>query len=289
MQNRLLIAGAVSMVVAILFLAAGAIPVHDGHQTVVFQTPAFLLVAACGGLLMLAACFLRRAPLRQTAFALAHAGFVLLLVGAFVDWRGEQRIEGVRLPVGMGHAIGKLRDAAGQTVDLGFTLELVDFSVSFYDPVYSLFQPDASSADGLAFVRKVDPRVPATLRQVPGGALAVADLQENGHWVPELPLADGWLLRQQPEVPRWYEAGVRTTLDGVARSWGLAVNQPLLANGWQVLLVTYGSDPMDYVELAFKKSPGHALVVAGIWSVIAGVALLCLVLPLKQEARHARS
>ena len=54
MQNRLLIAGAVSMVVAILFLAAGAIPVHDGHQTVVFQTPAFLLVAACGGLLMLA-------------------------------------------------------------------------------------------------------------------------------------------------------------------------------------------------------------------------------------------
>jgi hypothetical protein len=289
MQNRLLSAGAVAMIVVILFLAAGAIPVHDGHQTVIFQTPAFLITAASGCLLMLAACFLRRAPLRQAAFALTHAGFVLLLVGAFVDWRGEQRIEGVRLPVGMGHAIGKLRADDGQAVDLGFTLEVVDFSVRFYDPVYSLFQPDASSADGFRFVRKIDPRVPSTLRQVPGGALAIADLKENGHWVPELLLPTGWILRKQPEVPRWFEAGVQTTFDDLTRSWALAVNHPLVVNGWQVLLVSYGSDPLDYVELAFKRSPGHWLVFAGIWCVIAGVALLCFVLPLKRETDHAES
>lgn len=285
MQNRLLMAGAISTVMVILFLAAGAIPVHDGHQTVIFQTPAFLLVAAFGGLLMLASCFLRRAPLRQVAFALTHAGFVLLMAGAFVDWRGEQRIEGVRLPVGMGHAIGKLRDADGRTVDLGFTLEVIDFSVSFYDPVYSLFRPDA--ANGEMFVHKIDPRVPSSLRRIPSGAPTVEDLRENGHWVQERTLPNGWILRKQPEVPRWFEADVRTTFDGVSRSAGLAVNHPVWANGWQVLLVSYESDPMTVVELAFKKSPGRRLVIAGIWCVIAGVSLLCLVLPLIRKERHA--
>ena len=254
MQNRLLIAGAVSTVVLILFLAADAIPVPGGNPTILFQTPAFLATAAAG---------------------------------AFIDWRGEQRLADVRLPVGMGHAIGKLRDAEGQTVDLGFTLEVVDFSVSFYDPVYSLFRPDADAPDGWIFVRKVDPRVPSTLRQVPGGALDMADLQEDGHWVPELRLVNGWLLRKQAEIPRWFEAGVRTTHDGVVRSAGLAVNHPVFVNGWQVLLVSYGSEPMAYVELAFKKSPGRRLVVAGIWGVIVGVTLLCLVRPLLRKERHA--
>lgn len=287
MQNRLLIAGSISTVALILFLAAGAIPVHGGNPTIIFQTPAFLAAAAAGAFLLLAACFLRRPPLRQMAFALTHAGLVLLMAGAFIDWRGEQRIDGVRLPVGMGHAIGKLRGAAGQTVDLGFTLEVVDFSVSFYDPVYSLFRPDESAPDGWVFVRKVDPRVPSTLRQVPGGALDVADLKVRDHWVPERTLPDGWILRKQPEVPRWYEADVRITTDGVARSRGLAVNHPVAVNGWQVLLVSYGSEPMAYVELAFKRGPGRRLVVAGIWCVIVGVALLCLVLPLRRKERHA--
>ena len=289
MQDRLLIAGAVSTVVLILFLAAGAIPVPGGNPTILFQTPAFLATAAAGAFLLLAACFLHRPPVRQMAFALTHAGLVLLMAGAVIDWRGERRIDGVRLPVGMGHAIGKLRDAAGQTVDLGFTLEVVDFSVSFYDPVYSLFRPDESAPGGEVFVRKIDPRVPATLRQVPGGAVAVADLQDQSHWVPELRLADGWLLRKQAEIPRWFEAGVRTTCDGVGRAAGLAVNHPLVVNGWQVLLVSYGSESMIYVELAFKRSPGRRFVVAGIWCVIAGVFLLCLVLPLARKDRHAVS
>jgi cytochrome c biogenesis protein ResB len=289
MQNRLLIAGAVSTIVLVLFLAAGAIPVHGGDPTILFQTPAFLAAASAGAIFLLAACFLRRPPVRQTAFALTHAGLVLLMAGAVIDGLGEQRIDGVRLPVGMGHAIGKLRDAEGQTVDLGFTLEVVDFSVSFYDPVYSLFRPDASVPDGLVFARKIDPRVPSTLRQVPGGALDVANLQEQGHWMPELRLADGWILRKQAEIPRWFEAGVRTTFDGVTRSSGLAVNHPVFVNGWQVLLVSYGSESMTYVELAFKKSPGRRLVVAGIWCVITGVFLLCLVLPLARKDRHAVS
>ncbi len=287
MQNRLLIAGALATLALLLFLSAGAIPVDRGQQTIIFQTPAFLAAAAAGALLLLAACFLRRPPVRQAAFILTHAGLVFLMAGAFIDWRGEQRIAGVRLPIGMGHAIGKLRDAEGQTVDLGFTLEVMDFSVLFYDPVYSLFRPDAAAPDGWAFDRKVDPRVPSTLREVPGGALDVADLQEDGHWVPELPLADGWLLRKQAEIPRWFEAGVRTTFDGVGRSAGLAVNHPVFVNGWQVLLVSYGSEPMAYVELAFKKSPGRRLVVVGIWCVIAGVTWLCLVLPLLRKERHA--
>lgn len=289
MRDRLLIAGTVAIFVAVAFLLAGAIPVDQGRQTVIFQTPAFLAVAAAGAALLLAACFLRRPLASQAAFILTHAGLALLLVGAFIDWRGEVRLDGIRLPVGMGHAVGKLRDAAGRSVDLGFTLELLDFSAAFYDPVYVLLRPDESAPDGFAPVRKVDPRVPATLRRIPGGPLAMDALKSAGEWRSEVPLADGWILRKQPEVPRRYEAEIRTVCGADARRHVLAVNHPLRVNGWQVLLVSYGTDPMRYVELAFKRSPGLRLVVAGIWCVMAGVAGLCLVLPLLRKERHAGS
>ena len=189
----------------------------------------------------------------------------------------------------MGHAVGKLRDAGGQPVDLGFTLEVLDFSVAFYDPVYVLLRPDESAPDGFAPVGKIDPRVPATLRRIPGGPLDPEILKSAGAWRSEVPLAEGWLLRKQPEVPRRYEAEVRTVCGEDVRRHVLAVNRPIQVNGWQVLLVSYGTDPMRYVELALKRSPGIHQVVAGIWCVIAGVALLCLVLPLLRKERHAGS
>ena len=288
MQKRILLAGAVVMTAAILLLLAGAFPVPGGQATVVFRTPVFLLVAALGAGLLLAACFLRRPPLRQAAFALVHAGLVLVMAGAVLDWLREQRIENVRLPVGMGHAIGRLRDAAGAGIDLGFTIEVRDFSVNLYDPVYSLFRPDPSAPDGLAFVRKVDPRVPSTLCNLPGGGLAVDNLQSGGGWRDDVSLPDGWRLRKQAEVPSSYEADVQTVANGVPRSWRLAVNHPVVLNGWQILLVSYGNEPMPVVELTFKRSPGRPLVVAGIWCVIAGVSLLCLVLPLLRKESHAQ-
>jgi peptidoglycan/LPS O-acetylase OafA/YrhL len=138
MQNRILMAGVVVMVVAVLFLLAGAIPVDHGTQVVIFQTPAFLTVSLLGGVFLLIACFRRRRPFRQVAFVLSHGGLVLLMAGEFMDWRGEKRIDGVRLPVAMGHAVGRLRDRTGNAVDLGFTLAVQKFSVNYYDPVYSL-------------------------------------------------------------------------------------------------------------------------------------------------------
>lgn len=289
MQNRVLVAGSVLLAVVVLFVVAGAFPVRGGQQTVVFETPLFLAVVALGALAMLAACFRRRPPLRQISFALAHAGLVLLLAGATVDWLRGLRIGGVRLPVAMGHAVDQLRTADGQRVELGFALEVKDFSVDFYDPVYSLFRPDEQRPGHMAFVRKIDPRVPATLRRIPGGALTPEDLRANGQWRLEIPLADGWTMQKQPEVPRWYEARVRTVVDGSERSATLAVNHPVVANGWQVSLVSYGTAPVRFVELAFRKSPGRRLVVAGIWSVIVGVALLCFLPPRAGKERHAAS
>ena len=292
MRDRILTTGMVLTVMAILFLAAGAIPVQHGQQAVIFQTPAFLTVAILAGMLMLAACFQRRTPLRQAAFVLGHAGFVLLMTGALADWRGEKRFDGIRLPVAMGHAVGKLRDAAtGQPVDLGFTLAVTNFSAAFYDPVYSLLRPGTAhpaTTGDYAFVRPVDPRVPSTLRHVPGRPLTATDLCPHGEWLQELTLTNGWILRKQPAVPSWFEACVQITINGTTESRQLAVNHPLAINGWQVLLVSYGSEPMAYVELAFKQSPGHRLVATGIWCVIAGVAMLCL-LPPARGSRHAAS
>lgn len=290
MANRLLAAGIVVLAIAVLFLAAGAVPVRGGQQTLVFETPAFLAVVAAGTGLLLAACFLRRPLARQLAFALTHAGLVLLLLGAAIDWRREQRLEGIRLPVGMGHAIRQLRDPATvRTVALGFALEITDLTIAHYDPVYTLLRPDGLQPPNWVVAGKVDPRVPATLRRIPSGNLNVDDLKTGDKWKEELPLPDGWILRKQAEVPRGYGASVRIAAEGGERTQILAVNHPLSANGWQVLLASCGRDPIPYVELMFKRCPGRPLVFAGIWSVIAGVFLLCLVLPLIEKERHAAS
>lgn len=292
MRNRTIIAGAVLMGIALLFIAAGAIPVRHGQQVVIFETPAFLIVVGLAAMAMLAACFQRRSPLRHIAFILSHAGFVLLMAGAWIDWRGGQRLDGIRLPVAMGHAVSKLHDASGEAVELGFAMAVTDFQVSFYDPVYSLLQPDprqALTSNVYMLVRNVDPRVPSTLRHIPGGDLTVTSLKPHGEWLPEVVLTNGWVLRRQSETPSKFEAHVQTTVDGVVSSRILEVNHPLSAKGWQVLLVSYGNEPMNYVELAFRRSPGRRLVVAGIWSVIIGVSLLCFARPLTQEPCNAAS
>lgn len=290
MLNRILIAGVVLMAMLVLFLMAGAIPVDHGKQVVIFQTPAFVTVAFLGGVVMLIACFRRQRPFRQVAFVLSHAGLVLLMAGAFIDWRGEKRIDGVRLPVAMGHAVGRLRDLNGNAVDLGFTLAVQKFSVNYYDPVYSLNRPDSSHSakgDGYVMVTTVDPRVPSSLRQVPVDSMSVATLNPQGAWLQEVALSNGWILRKQKEIPRWFEAEVQITVNGDSQSRRLAVNHPLLVNGWQILLVSYGTEPIRYVELAFKQSPGHRLVVGGIWVVLVGVFMLCFIKPIDQESSHA--
>ena len=72
MHRRILAAGTVVMAVAILYLLAGAIPQDHGRQTAIFESPAFLAMAAAGGILLLAACFRRLVRLFQVAGVLAH-------------------------------------------------------------------------------------------------------------------------------------------------------------------------------------------------------------------------
>lgn len=293
MRDRLVIAGVVTLAALLLFLLAGAFPVGHDDQLVIFKTPAFLAAVALGALLMLLACFQRRPLLRQAAFVLTHAGLVLLLAGAVTGWMAGVRYDGIRLPVMHGHAIGKLRNPGGDPVDLGFALAVTNFTVDTYDPVYALFRPlvpQPTAPADYAFVRDVDPRVPASLARTPAGAIDAAQLRPDGRWLPELTLENGWLLQKRPDVPRWYEAAVLITRpDAAAESRVLAVNHPLTINGWRIFLVSYGLEPIASVELAFKREPGLPLVTGGIWCVIAGVTLFGFFMPppAGKENRHA--
>lgn len=289
MKDRVLQTGIAGLSALLLMVLAGAFPVdHDG-QLVIFRTPLFFALVLLIDLLLLISCFRRRPRVRQIAFFLSHAGLVVITAGAFCSWLAGERLDKVRLPVAMGHAAERLHAPSGREVDLGFSIEILNFSVTYYDPVYSLFRsrvPHPATEADYQFVQKVDPRSASTLRETPAGPIDPAVLKDGTNWISRLEQPGGWVLQKQPAVPSRFDASIRITNRGESSIYRLAVNHPLCVNGWRILLVSYGSTPVPYVELAFSRDPGRIWIISGIWCVLAGVSVLCLYMP-KKKGPHA--
>lgn len=291
-RRHILLAGVIAMLVVMIFLLAGAWPVGQNGQLIIFRTPAFLAVVAAACVLMLAACLLRRRPMRQAAFILTHAGLVTIVAGAVASWLAGRQYDGIRLPVAPGHAISALHDQAGNTTDLGFALTVTNFIAAHYDPVYKLYRPlvaEPRTADDYTYVQTIDPRRPVTLSHTPAGPIAPDLLRSGETWLPSVFLTNHWVLQRQAPVPSRFEATLLLTRRDQTVPERLAVNHPLRANGWRVYLVSWGDSPLRYVELAFRRDPGRPWIIGGIWCVMAGVTWLCLAAPAKGEAAHEPS
>jgi hypothetical protein len=117
----------------VLFLLAGAVPVQDGAQAVVFRTPAFMGLLAALAILLVAACLRRVRLPGRFAFVLTHLGIVVILAGALLGFLFGRRSD-FTVPVAGSHAVRALVDAEGRRIPLGFSLAVADFRVDYYEP-----------------------------------------------------------------------------------------------------------------------------------------------------------
>lgn len=268
---------AVAILVALVaFLLVGAIPVEDGAQIVVFHTPAFIALAAALALSLVRCAFGRRWRWRRAGFPAVHLGVVAILAGALAGHLAGKRGDMV-LPLTDKHVTDRIERPGGPPAALGFGVSAIQFDVAWYDPVYGLYEP-APDGGRHRLTRSVPVGPDGSLDLGPLGRVAGADLRDKatGAWAPQYRLAGGAVLALLPRTPRYYAATLRFTAGGgKSELRPLAVNHPAVFRGWRFYLVDFDKEERRYIVVTARRDPGRPAVIAGIWLVIAGTALLC--------------
>jgi hypothetical protein len=252
-----------------LLMIAGAVPVKDGSQTAIFQTPVFLLAAAALAVSLIV-CSVRRLHWRNIPFLLCHLGAVLILAGALTRFVWGEKYE-VTIPVARSHRALNLRMPDGTPRPLGFGLSVTEFSVGFYNPVYRLMAGDKVLGEFTAGNGSF-------LDLGERGRIAVAELKLPGvhGWKPQYMLPNGLRLECSALTPKHYEARLEFALpDNSAEQAVLAVNRPVFHGGWWFHLQSYDAHAGRYVIVGIKRDPGLRAALGGIWMVMAGTAGLC--------------
>lgn len=99
--------------------------------------------------------------------------------------------------------------------------------------------------------------------------------------------------RYEPEeeggaaVDKYYEATLLIMPEGTrnVEEIPLIVNEPHRESGWKIYLMNYDRVSESAVQLMMKYDPGEYITLAGIWMVIAGSVVMCLLK--KREAGDA--
>jgi hypothetical protein len=264
----------------VLLLLAAVLPVPGGRSaTAIYHSPVLMFLLAVLSLLCLICC-LRRRPLRIAAgFLPAHLGIVLILCGAFAGFllgkQGPLRLS-VRRPL----YTDALFQEGAESVPFGFSVAAEQFVVRFYPPVYRLYRP-------LPREKIIPGKMPfeacgdfSTERNAVWdlgafGAFAVTNLLAGAdEWVPQYRFNNGALLHQLDPVLAHF--GVTLLVRDGERELKLpvAINHPASYRGWRFYLMSYDAAGQGYVDLLARCDPGRGAVIAGIWMVMIGVAIL---------------
>lgn len=81
-----------------------------------------------------------------------------------------------------------------------------------------------------------------------------------------------------PASDKYYEATLMIVPDGTREvtSVPLAVNRPYRVGGWKIYLMGYDGASGSTVNLMLKRDPAEFVCTAGLWMVIAGGVVMCL-------------
>lgn len=264
----------------ILFMVAGALPEPGGAQLAVFRTPLFIGLLSVLSVCLIGCCR-RRIRWRDTGFILCHVGIVLILLGAGLGYWLGKRTQ-FAAPIAVDHSIRELPGPNETGIPLTFGLAVSDFSVDYYSRSYNLYRPPppghaGDEAAGYAFIRTVPVPDEGQMDVGEGILLDVNELRdEEGRFVLQHILPNGDLMQLAVGTPRSFRAVLRFEFDDrPTLTRELSVNHPVRVAGWHFYLMSYDREAERYVVLSARRDPGRLPVIAGIWAVIAGTAVLC--------------
>ncbi len=211
---------------------------------------------------------------RRLWLAAAHLSVALVLVGALVDYAFEQKTMQVQ-PVDGKTVLSSLRHADGSEQELPFRLRADSFDILRYegDESYRLYRFEHGTRQWVpleAVAREGDELVLGEERW-PLSAFTTGPHVS----FPYLPAGKGRVILKDKEAPvREYRADchITTRYKGreEEREEQLRVNEPILAKGWQITLMshgcTHGGTPVLYLQL--RHAPGRFWALSGMIGII---------------------
>lgn len=223
--------------------------------------------------------FAKRAMHSRLWLAGAHWALVLIALGAYLDYCGEQRIP-VSMTAGSTEKLSEVRTADGATLPLDFTLALEQFELTRYDTrSYTLHRFEQGRWQAVCPLTENG----GALTLPDGKSVQVADLRTApGMPHPFLLLQGGVAQLIMQDVPPVREYKVLCRVDTLyrgrpeTRRVTIKVNEPLSCKGWVVYLMNYRETADGTrVELLLRRAPGRLMALAGMVGLILCCAFWC--------------
>lgn len=223
--------------------------------------------------------FAKRAMNSRLWLAGAHWALVLMAVGAYLDYCGEQRIP-ITMTANGSEKLSEVRTEDGTILPLDFTLSVERFELTRYDTRnYTLHRFEQGRWQSVCPLPESEGNL-----ILPNGQQVAAAALHTAPGMPHpfllLPGEPAELIMQDIPPVREYKALCRvdTLYRGrpETRRVALRVNEPLSCKGWLVYLMNYRETATDtQVELLLRRAPGRLIALAGMVGLILCCAFWC--------------
>lgn len=266
----------------ILLLLTAVLPIGKGlDASAVYTSPVLMLLLAALSGCSVWCCMKRKFSAKKIGFYLVHLGFVLILLGAFIGYVAGTKGT-LRLSLMPSQFVGRLLTGAGDPVGFGFEVAARDFSVKFYPPVYHLYRelpPERMVPGQMPFEKtgEFDTAGKTVLMLDDLGEFSVSNLwnASQQEWVSRRMIGRGAFLSLGSQTPSFFGVTLLVRDGGPPVELPISINHPAGYKGWRFYLTSYDRSGQRYVMLSARHDPGRNAVIAGIWSLIAGMFILC--------------
>jgi len=311
-RSKLMPIAVAIMFTLVILVVNGSIAGKGVYNELFFGSSVVMVALATLGLssfiCSIAYCFQCKKPFKIAGFVICHLGVVLFLIGAAIGhFKGVntgqvlyiRNIDDAQVPVeaqNMPYSWIMYRDGQVFAKPFNFDVRLVKFEIDYYQPDLLIYRKNKDVSDKKT--NKPTMKLVKTISILPNSKIVNLKIKglkdENIIEIAKLhpPFSDKkWLknykINEQYALvirltPKEYRATVKVfeknkeVIEKVLR-----VNHPLTYKGWRIYYFDYdrrGYDTFDkprFIITSAKKDPGRGCVVAGIWMLIIGTAILC--------------
>lgn len=225
--------------------------------------------------------FGQKFQVKKLGMYLLHFGLVLFIVGSVIySFTGREALTSI--PVNNSVAYHTVQTADGQNWELGFSIGVDKFEISYYDPTYTIFKMNADNGP-----KAVSGEIRLKNGKYDFGEYGVFNLDDlvvtnssgdKSMQTKTLDYDNGIVAMPNMTVSK-YTAHVTIIQDGKQTQKELVVNYPVRANGVKIYLMGYNESTKS-ATVMFKRDVAEPISTAGLVITILATFYHCLVYPI---------
>lgn len=264
-----------------------------------YDMSSWLMVVTLGifAILMIVCILLEKFHIRKLGFYLLHIGLVLILAGCFAYFINGQSYQLTFMQDPGKYYQVTATNEAKEKLDLGMDIQIMDTTVEYYSPTYTVYEIDTETRKMTALESDLEIQ-DGSLDLGPYGGTNMNEAELNASLATDPTTGSTYYYINEETVliqtitPKYYEVDLSLYSVDKVQYYGtesephsLTVNHPLRCGDWKVYLMGVSAQgDTSYVTLTFKKDPGEFLTIAGIVLLVAGTFIACFMRTGKPKA-----